>query len=480
MNYKMISRTLGMIFLIYAILMLLPVMVGLLYGDHIHNFLISLGIGGIIGGFLFLQKPSGNELVARDGFVIVGVGWIGISLLGALPFRISGSIPRFVDAFFETVSGLSTTGATIVTDFAGMPHCDMFWRLFNHWIGGMGVLVFIMAVLPMSGAHSMHIMRAEVPGPSVGKLVPRVKRTARILYLIYIGLTIVETLALMICGMRFYDALLHSFSTAGTGGFSTLPDSIAGFGSVTVETVITVFMLLFGVNFNIYYLILIRSFRKAFKNEELAVYIIVVCSAALMIAAGLTRSGMFRFPEAIHQAFFNVATIISTTGFGTVDFTLWPEYCKWILVLLMFCGACAGSTGGGIKLSRLIILFKALRAELVRMIRPRNIYRVQLDQHRVDTETIRAASVFVVFYFILIIVFSVLISFDGLDLATCFTASLSCISNIGPGMTRLIGPAGNFTVFSDRSKLLLSVAMLIGRLEIYPILALFSPRTWRR
>ena len=479
MNYRLIARTLGLILLIYTGLMLLPAIVGLLYGESMLPFLKAMLIAAIPGALLYLSGPNSRNLVTRDGFVIVGLGWIIISAFGALPFVFSGCF-HFVDALFETASGLSTTGATVLTDFDAMPRGVMFWRIFNHWIGGMGVLVFLMAVLPMSGEHSMHIMRAEVPGPTVGKLVPRAKRSARILYMIYVLLTLVETIALRIAGMSLYDAVLHAFSTAGTGGFSTMANSINGFQSREIETILTVFMLLFGINFNLYYMILIGSFRKALMNEELHVYLILVAVCTTSIALTLHHVQLLPVTDALHDAVFNVATIISTTGFGTADFTFWPEFCKWILVLLMFCGGCAGSTGGGMKLSRIMILFKSSIAELRRISRPRNIVRVQMDGERVKDETVQATSQFAVLYFMLLLIFSLLLSLDGIDFATAFTASLSCLSNVGPGMTEIIGPAGGFAFFSIRSKLLLTLAMLIGRLEIYPILLLFLPRTWRR
>ena len=480
MNYRMIARVLGWIFLIYAVLLLLPALAALWYGESVLNFVLSSALTAGLGGLLLLPRPRTNSLVARDGFVIVGLGWIAISVLGALPFVMSGSIPRFVDALFETASGLSTTGATVVTDIEGLPRGDMFWRLFTHWIGGMGVLVFLMAVLPMSGEHSMHIMRAEIPGPTVGKLVPRARRTARILYLIYIALTLIETAVLLLAGMNLYDALLHAFSTAGTGGFSDMANSISGFQSPMIENILAVFMILFGLNFNLYYMILIGSARKALKNEELRVFLLMILAAVLTIAFSLCRSHGYALRPALHDAFFNVAAIISTTGFGTADFTGWPEICKWVLILLMFCGGCAGSTGGGIKLSRLMILFKSALAELKQISRPRNVVRVQIDGQRVERETIRATYTFISIYFMLLLLFSVLLSLDGTDIATSFTASLSCLSNVGPGMTEIIGPAGNYAFFTVRSKLLLSLAMLLGRLEFYPVLVLLLPRTWRR
>ena len=479
MNTRMICRVLGWILLILAGLLLLPLLVGLIYREPVLHFLITAALAAAAGFLLTRIRPRTTAIYAREGFVIVGLGWILMSLLGALPFVLGGSIPHYIDALFETASGLSTTGATILTDVEALPRADMFWRLFTHWIGGMGVLVFLMAVLPMSGDHSMHIMRAEVPGPTVGKLVPRAKKTATILYLIYIGLTLLETVFLLCGGMSFYEALLHAFSTAGTGGFSTNGASIGGFDSLYIEMVVAVFMCLFGVNFNLYYLLLIRRWRDALKNEELHWYLGIIAASVLLLALGIQK--LFGgFAAALRHAFFNTAAIISTTGFGTVDFTAWPEYCKWILVLLMFCGGCAGSTGGGLKLSRLMILGKSMGVSLKPMARPRSVTRVQMDGRRVEDGTVRAASLFFAFYMALLLLFSLLVSLDGCDLATSFTAALSCLSNIGPGMTRVIGPAGNFAFFSGRTKLLLSLAMLLGRLEFYPIFVLLSPRTWKK
>ena len=478
MNTRMISRVLGLILLVLAALMLLPLVAGLCYGENVLNFVLPIGITAALGFVLTRFKPVSKDLFARDGFVIVGLGWVLMSLLGALPFVISGSIPSYIDAVFETVSGFTTTGSTILTDVESLPRGDMFWRLFTHWIGGMGVLVFLMAVLPMSGEHSMHIMRAEVPGPTVGKLVPRVRKTASILYLLYIGLTLAEMLFLLLGGMSFYEALLHAFATAGTGGFSTRGASIGGFNSLYVEIVIACFMLLFGVNFNLYFLLLLGRGKDVLKNEELHWYIGIVLSAVLAISLGIGK--MYGgFATGLRHAYFNVAAIISTTGFGTEDFTHWPEYCKWILILLMFCGGCAGSTGGGIKLSRLMILAKTLFAEIRQMSHPRSVTCVRLDGKRVDPAVVKAASIFFVLYMFLLLLFSALISLDGYDITTSFTAALSALSNIGPGMTELIGPAGSYAIFSAPVKLLLSVAMLLGRLEFYPVLVLLSRHTWR-
>ncbi len=477
MNYRMIFRVLGMILLCLSALMLLPLVAGLCYGENVLNFVYTIGISGALGGLLYCSRPVSTRLFARDGFAIVGLGWILISLLGALPFVFSGSIPNYIDALFETVSGFTTTGSTILSDVEALPRADLFWRCFTHWIGGMGVLVFIMAVLPMSGEHSMHIMRAEVPGPTVGKLVPRAKKTASILYLIYVAMTAVETVLLLLGGMDLYDALLHSFATAGTGGFSTRTASIGAFDSLYVEMVTATFMLLFGINFNLYFLLLMGRVKDVLKNEELHWYLGIISISVLALALGISR--MYgSFGTALRHAYFNVTSIISTTGFGTEDFNLWPEFCKWILVLLMFTGACAGSTGGGLKISRIAILFKTALAELRQMIRPRNVSQVQLDGRKVDAGAVKAVSTFFVLYIFLLLFFTFIVSFDNYDIGTNFTATLSCISNVGPGMS-LVGPTGNFDIFSGFSKLALSLAMLFGRLEIFPILVLFSRRTWR-
>ena len=478
MNRRMICRVLGLILLCLAALLLLPMVAGLCYGESVSHFLITIAISGTVGFLLTRVRPYSTVIYAKDGFVVVSLGWILMSMLGALPFVLSGDIPNYINALFETVSGFTTTGASILDDIEGLSRGCMFWRSFTHWIGGMGVLVFILAVLPMSGEHSMHIMRAEVPGPTVGKLVPRVRQTAKILYLIYIVMTVLEMLLLLLGGMDFYDALLHAFATAGTGGFSTRAASIAAFDSVYLEMVIAVFMVLFGINFNLYFLLLIGRWRDALKSEELRWYLSIIAASVLAIALGISK--MYGgIAAGLRHAFFYVASITSSTGFGTVDFVTWPEYCKWIIVMLMFCGACAGSTGGGIKTSRVIILFKNVACEIRQMIHPRTVTRVQLDGKRVDTAGLKAVSTFFTSFMLLLIIGSFLVSLDGYDMATNFSAVLSSLSNIGPGMS-LIGPTGNYNIFSYGSKLVLTLTMLIGRLEIFPILILFSPSTWKR
>lgn len=477
MNHRMILRVLGCILLCLAALLLLPMIAGLCFGENVSCFVITIVFSAVLGFILTRFKPTVKGISARDGFAIVGAGWLLLSLVGAIPFVLSGDIPNYIDAVFETASGLSTTGSSVVADVESMSRGGMFWRLFTHWIGGMGVLVFIMAVLPMNGEHSMHIMRAEVPGPVVGKLVPRARHTAMILYLIYLVLTAIETLLLRLGGMSFYEAILHAFATAGTGGFSTRAASIAAFDSLYIEMVVAVFMLLFSINFNLYFLLLIGRIKDVLKNEELRCFIVMVAGATAAIALNISHiyGGFFK---ALRYSFFNVLTVSSTSGFGTADFTQWPEFSKWLLVLLMFVGATAGSTGGGIKLSRVMILVKAAYCDFMQIVSPRSVRRVQLDRRRVSDGTVRAVYVYCTIYALLLLITVLLISFDGYDITTNFTASVSALSNIGPGMG-LVGPSGSFAIFSPFSKIVLTLAMLIGRLEIYPILALFSPSFWK-
>ena len=477
MNYRMIIRTLGLIVLCVATLMILPLIACLCYGESVSHFIITIAIGAVLGTGALCIRPKSSRLTAREGFLIVALGWIVLSMLGALPFFLSGEIPNYIDALFETVSGFTTTGASILSAPQDMSQGCLFWRSFTHWIGGMGVLLFIMAVLPMSGEHQMHIMRAELPGVSVDKLVPRVRQTAKILYIIYVCMTLVQTVLLLFGGMNLFDALTHAFATAGTGGFSTRNASIAGFDSLYIEIVCGVFMLLFAVNFNIYFFVLVGNFKAILKNEELRWYLAIVAAAIISISAGIADmyGGFFR---GMRHAFFYVASIISTTGFGTVDYTTWPAYTQFIIVMLMFCGACAGSTGGGIKVSRIVILLKSLRKEIHEMAAPRHVRCIRLDGKRLEGSTLRAVHSFFISYMFILIGVSFIVSMDGYSFATSFSATLSCLSNIGPGL-ELVGPCGNFAIFSYPTKLLLTAAMLIGRLEIFPMLVLLSPSAWR-
>ncbi|MBR2583100.1 MAG: TrkH family potassium uptake protein [Oscillospiraceae bacterium] len=477
MNYRMIAFILSRVLLILAALMLLPLLTALVYGESVLPFLVTILVTAACGGVLLLFRPRSREIYAREGFTCVGLSWLAMSLLGSLPFVISGDIPRFVDAFFETVSGFTTTGASILNDIESLSRSGLFWRSFTHWIGGMGVLVFLMAVMPMSGERSMHIMRAEVPGPTVGKLVPRAKETARILYFIYTGFTVAETIFLMFGGMSFYEALLHAFATAGTGGFSTRNASIAAFDSGYIECVIAGFLVLFGMNFNLFYLMLIGRVREAFRSEELHRYleIIAVC-ITLIVVVTASQTG---FPRALRNGFFITMTTLSTAGFCTVDYTLWPAFLQTVIVLLMFIGGCAGSTGGGLKLSRVMLFIRTAAADVGRVVNPRRVNRVEMDGKRVTPETTGAVYAYVALVMLILLGCTALVSFDGYDFSTNFTAALSCISNVGPGLGK-IGPSGNFSIFSSFSKIVMAITMLFGRLEIYAMLILFIPSTWKK
>ena len=479
MNGRMIARILGAVLLLLAVFLLLPLIVGLIYGENVRGFALTIALSAALGlGLLLFLKPKSTEIYAREGFAAVGLVWITLGLVGALPLVLSGDIPHYIDAVFEVTSGFTTTGASVVPDVEALSRAGQFWRIFTHWLGGMGVLVFVMAVMPLSGDRSMHIMRAEVPGPTVGKLVPRARKTAMILYLIYLGLTLAETVLLLFGGMSFYDALLHSFASAGTGGFSTRAASVGAFDSAYIETVIGFFLLLFGTNFNLYYLVLVGRVKDALKSEELHwLWGIVACSVAA-VAIGI-RPIYGSMATSLRHAFFNVTTIISTTGFGTEDYTKWPGYIQTLLVVLMLIGGCAGSTGGGLKISRVILLVKTAVSDVKKMVRPRSVNRVSLDGQRVSRETTSAVYTYFALFMLILLGCTFLVSFDGYDFATNFTAALSCMSNIGPGLS-LIGPKGSFVIFSDFSKAVMSLTMLCGRLEIYAILILFLPSTWRK
>ena len=477
MNYRMIAYILGRVLLILALLMLLPLIAAIVYGESVLPFVVTILITAFCGGVLLLIKPRSRDIYAREGFSCVGLSWLAMSLLGALPFVISGDIPRFIDAFFETVSGFTTTGASILNDIESLSRSGLFWRSFTHWIGGMGVLVFLMAVMPMSGERSMHIMRAEVPGPTVGKLVPRARQTARILYLIYTLFTVAETIMLMFGGMSFYEALLHAFATAGTGGFSTRNASIAAFDSAYIECVIASFLILFGMNFNLFYLMLIGRVREAFKSEELHRYLEIIAVSIILIVIGTVQR--YGFPQALRNGFFVTMTTLSTAGFCTQDYTLWPAFLQTMIVILMFIGGCAGSTGGGLKLSRVMLFIRTAAADVGRVVNPRRVNRVQMDGKRVTPETTGAVYAYVALVMLILLGCTAVVSLDGYDFATNFTAALSCISNVGPGLG-MIGPSGNFSIFSTFPKLVMAITMLFGRLEIYAMLILFIPSTWKR
>ncbi len=479
MNGRMIARILGTVLLLLAAFLLLPLIVGLIYGENVLGFGLTIALSAALGLMLLLCfRPESTAIYAREGFAAVGLVWIVLSLVGALPLVLSGDIPSYVDAVFEVSSGFTTTGASVLPDVEALSRSGQFWRIFTHWLGGMGVLVFVMAVMPLGGDRSMHIMRAEVPGPTVGKLVPRARKTAMILYLIYLGLTLAETVLLLFGGMSFYEALLHAFASAGTGGFSTRAASIGAFDSAYIEGVIGVFLILFGTNFNLYYLVLIGRAKDALKSEELHWYWGILAASMAAITIGI-RPIYGSLATSLRHAFFNVTTIISTAGFGTEDFTKWPGFIQTLLVGLMFIGGCAGSTGGGLKLSRVMLLVKTAMADVRKMVRPRSVSRVSMDGQRVSRETTSAVYTYFALYMLILLGCAFLVSFDGYDFATNFTAALSCMSNIGPGLS-LIGPKGSFAIFSDFSKIVMAFTMLCGRLEIYAILILFMPSTWRK
>lgn len=426
---------------------------------------------------VLLKRPKQAVFYAKDGFVSVGLSWVVLSVMGALPFVISGSIPHPVDALFETVSGFTTTGSSILSDVEALPKCMLFWRSFTHWVGGMGVLVFMLTILPMSGGYHMNLMRAESPGPSVERFVPTVKSTAKILYGIYICLSLLELLLLLVGKMPMFDALTLTFGTAGTGGFGIKNDSIGSYTTYQ-QTVITIFMILFGVNFNVYFLFLLKKIRQGLKNEELRAYLGIILGAILLITVNI--AGKFGNPFlAFHHAAFQVGSIITTTGYSTVDFNTWPTFSKTVLVLLMFIGASAGSTGGGIKVSRIVILAKSVKKELKQYLHPHSISKIKMDGKPVEHEVVRSINVFLIAYLLIYAVSILIVSLDNFDFTTTFTSVAATINNIGPGLD-LVGPAANFGILSVPSKLVLIFDMLAGRLEIFPLLLLFVPDTWRK
>ncbi len=477
MNYKVVIHTLGYVLATEAALLLLPLGVSFIYQDGCSMaFALTIALVGLCSIAAIGVKPTNKVFYARDGFVIVSLSWVLMSLFGAIPFWLSAAIPSYVDAFFETVSGFTTTGASILNNVEALSHSLLFWRSFTHWIGGMGVLVFVLAVLPMANDHSRHLIRAEMPGPSVGKLVPKMQRTAIILYLLYIALTFLQIIFLLLGDMPFFDSLLTAFGTAGTGGFGVKNNSIAFYNSSYIDGVITVFMLLFGINFNLYYYLLLRDFEHVFKNEELWWYLGIALGAM-----GLITLNILSLTNGLGQAFrlasFQVASVMTTTGFSTTDFNLWPTFSKFILMLLMLIGASGGSTGGGVKVSRIIILVKKAYNSLLQMLFPRYVRPLKMDGKRVDDDTINNTQVFFIAYIFLFLLCGLVVSLDGFDMETTLTSVLACFSNIGPGFG-VVGPMGNFSLLSNLSKLVLSAAMLLGRLEIFPLLLLLFPKTW--
>ena len=477
MNIKLVLKLVGRVLLLEAAALVIPLTVTLLYRENPAPFLLSIALVAACG-FALSALPAKQQFFTREGFAAVALIWIFTGLVGALPFFLSGWFATPMDAVFESCSGFTTTGSTILTDIEALPKGILFWRAFTHWLGGMGVLVLATAILPKLGIRSHYLTQAETPGPVFSKLVPKQSQTSKILYTMYFVLTALEAACLKIAGMPLYDAFIHAFSTAGTGGFSNRNASVGAYDSVAVDLIITVFMLLFSINFAVYFLILTRKWREALSSDELRFFltVVAVATAVLTLSNLEVYTGLW---ESFRYTVFQVASIISTTGFGTADFALWPQFSQLIIVLLMFCGASAGSTGGGMKCSRVLLLLRAIRREIHRITHPRSVEVVKLDGKLVSEATLHTLLVFLGAYVATIFSAALIISLDGFSFSVSFSAALTCVSNVGPGL-EAIGPSGNFAAFSGLSKGVMSLCMIIGRLEIFPILVLFSPSTWRR
>lgn len=478
MNYSIVFYIIGWILNLEAAFMSLGCITALIYGEKAGwSFVVSILLCLVIGLPLTVRKPSSHIFYLRESFVSTALGWIALSCMGALPFLFSGVLHNPVDALFETVSGFTTTGSSIFTDVEVLPRCILFWRSFTHWIGGMGVLVFLLILPPLAVGGRMNLMKAESPGPSVSRLVPKVQATAKILYILYVIMTLVEIVLLLAGGMPLFDSLTITFGTAGTGGFGIKNDSCAGYTTYQ-QVVITVFMILFGVNFNFYFLLAVKKGRQALQSEEVRAYLLIILAAILLIAVNI-RGYFAHFWQAVQQSAFQVGSIITTTGYATTDFNLWPEFSRTILVMLMFVGACAGSTGGGIKVYRLLIMVKTVKKELRQLLHPRSIKKIQIDGKAVEHEVVRSTNVFLIVYLLIFIFSILLVSLDNKDLITNFTAVAATLNNIGPGLGD-VGPLGNFSGFSNFSKLVMTFDMLAGRLELFPLLLLFMRSTWKK
>ena len=479
MNHAMVRYLIGWMLGVESLFLLLPALTAILYREHVVLAYLGTALICLALAALFChKKPANTRFYAREGFVTVALCWIVLALTGALPFMFSGEIPFFVDAMFETISGFTTTGATILSDVEALSHASLLWRSLTHWVGGMGVLVFMLIVLPLAGGQTIHLMRAESPGPTVSKLSPHLRDTAMILYAIYFGITLLEVVLLLVGGMPLFDAICTSMATAGTGGFGIWNTSIAHYDSFYLQGVVTIFMILFGINFSAYFLLLTRRFKAAFRIEEVRVYLGVIIASSILIAINV-RPMFSNFFESLHHAAFQVASIITTTGFSTVDFNQWPAFSKALLVLLMFIGACAGSTGGGMKCSRILLMCKSIRKEMQFLIHPRAVRVNKMDGRRVQHEVMRSVNVFMIAYLLLFILSVLLLSISSEDLVTNFTAVAATLNNVGPGL-ELVGPAANFGFFTPLSKIVLMFDMLAGRLEVFPMLLLFAPATWQR
>ena len=480
MNFPVILNILGHVIKYELLLLLIPYFVAIYYGQgDASAFLYTILLMIPISLILTKIKSKRKEIYAKEGFLTVGLAWIVISIFGVLPFIFSGAIPSFIDAFFETASGFTTTGASILTEIQSLPKGILFWRSFTHWVGGMGFLIFILALMPSFGGNTIHLLKAESPGPTPGKIVPKINQTAKILYAIYFVLTLIETGFLKIAGMSWYDSIIHALGTAGTGGFSNMNASVAAFNNPAVEWIITVFMLLFGVNFVLYFQIIRGNIKSFFRSEELKWYIIAVMASIAIITVNIMPFNTGDVVKSIRDSSFQVASIVTTTGYATADFNLWPTLSKMILVMLMFMGAMAGSTGGGIKTVRIVIVFKAIRREIDKILHPRRVKSVKIDGNVVEEETISGVFLFIFAYIIIALIAIFIVSFDNFDVTTTVTSVIATLSNIGPGL-EMVGPTGNFAAFSGLSKIVLSFCMLAGRLEIYPMLILFSPSLWKK
>ena len=479
MNNKMIRYILGQMLGVEALLMFLPLIVAFIYGEIKEStcFILPMLLLAVCYLVFGRKRPEGS-IYGKEGFVIVALAWLLWSVFGALPFVLCGAIPNFVDAFFETVSGFTTTGSSILRDVEALPQCMLFWRSFTHWVGGMGVLVFVLVIKNLDKKNSMHLMRAEVPGPEKDKLVPKMTSTARILYGIYLVLTLIEVGFLLLGGMNLFDSFIHAFGSAGTGGFSNYAASVGHFDSAYIDGVITVFMLLFGVNFNLYYLLLLKDVKSVFKNEELRTYLLIVAASIAAITINI-GSQCESYLKAFRYAAFQVATIITTTGYATCDFNNWPTFSKTILVTLMVIGACASSTGGGIKVSRVIMIVKSIKKEVNQMIHPKSVNIVRVSGKKMSNDVLHNVYIFMLSYISIVVVSVLIVSLDNFDFTSTFTAVMATLNNIGPGLN-VVGPTGNFADFSILSKLVLCFDMLAGRLEIFPFFALIACISWRR
>ena len=478
MNFKTVFRVAGFTLLVEAAAMLLPMGVALYYGEDPSPFLKTIGIMVVLGLLSVFGLRGERKFFAREGFFSVGLIWVLSGVFGALPFWFSGQFGSYVDCFFETISGFTTTGSTILTAIEGLPLGLLFWRSFTHWLGGMGVLILTTALLPFLGINSTHLIRAESPGPVKSKLVPRASQSSKILYAIYLGLTAIQVLCLRIAGMPLYDSLIHAFGTAGTGGFSNRNLSVGAYGNPAFEIIITIFMLLFSINFALYFLVLTGKLKQALKSDELRFFLAVTTLATIIISINIAAS-MPTYADAVRTAAFQVASVISTTGFATADFNRWPELSRMLLVILMFIGACAGSTGGGMKCSRILVILRTIKAQVRSIIHPRAVSVVKLDGAPLSDSTVRTIYTYFATYIFITFVSALVVGLDNFSFGTTLTAVITCISNVGPGL-EAVGPMGNFAAFSPLSKIILSFDMIIGRLEIFPILVLFSRSAWKR